>query len=554
MDSRCAFRRVLLHKKFLDKVSLMYLQFLFESMPLPFLTLLLPFTGALLCSLLLIYNRFAAKHFGRAVVLPKAAYKLPFLLILLTDAVLSCLVWSSVTGPSSPAYALTGRGWTSVLNGDAASGIQSVLSIDAFSAISAALMAFVALAAGLSALADKKNIITPRKITFFLLVCTGIQGLFYASGLFMMFFFMLMTQLGVTGLFSNFAVPRRRERDRLCYYISRVLLLVMFVSGVSILYNTYGTDGIASLASLVVPSGWVYTAFILMVTPMLYIFVKQSPYLPDASRDCFFGIRTQASLFVVFRIVFSIYGPMDGLQKVSLFFIMLGLAMVVLGFFLSCGVKDPCNFSNAMLMYLKGMILCAAGTAMNGMFGAERAALYGVSAMESTIFLWLIYLPISAVLSIITVYLKQDNGGAELWHSSGLFARAPFIAFMLALVIAMLGGLPPFIGYSGRQLLFRSVTFISPFIMVMLFLFTMLMLLTGLRFLVSLMTEGRSSAAGYQYSGETTVSFPLMVLLVLFCAASLFPGALFESSVAPSVEALVNRTAPAAALHGGASK
>ncbi len=231
-----------------------------------------------------------------------------------------------------------------------------------------------------------------------------------------------------------------------------------------------------------------------------------------------------------------------------------GLAMVVLGFFLSCGVKDPCNFSNAMLMYLKGMILCAAGTAMNGMFGAERAALYGVSAMESTIFLWLIYLPISAVLSIITVYLKQDNGGAELWHSSGLFARAPFIAFMLALVIAMLGGLPPFIGYSGRQLLFRSVTFISPFIMVMLFLFTMLMLLTGLRFLVSLMTEGRSSAAGYQYSGEITVSFPLMVLLVLFCAASLFPGALFESSVAPSVEALVNRTAPAAALHGGASK
>lgn len=535
----------------------MNFQFLFESMPLPFLTLLLPLSGAFLCSALLLYNKFLSRRFGGMVILPRVVYKVPFLLILILNAVFSFLIWSSVTGPSAPMYALTGGGWTQVLSGEAAAGIRSVLRIDAFSAISAALMAFVALAAGISALADKRNVITPRKTAFFLFICAGIQGIFYSGGLIMMLGSMFLTQFGVTGLYSNFARPQRSGSGHLCYYISRIIMLAMFFCGVFILYYKYGTDNIEALAAHIEPSSASCWAFILLVTPLLHLFVKQSPYLPDAACDCFFGIRTQASLFIVFRVVFSIYGPMAGLQKVPALFLMLGLSMIALGFLLSCGVREPVRFTNSMLMYLKGMIICAIGIAMHGVFSAERAALYGVSAMEAMILLWLVFLPISAALSIITVYLKQKSGNTELWRENGLLRRAPFIAFLLLLLVAMLAGLPPFIGYSGRQLLFRSANFISPAVMSLLFLFTMLMLVTGIRFLVSLMAGGHASSEAYHYTGETTVALPLIILLFLFASASLFPGALFESSVSPSVEALVNRTAPApifSGLDGGVSR
>ncbi|MEG1913320.1 MAG: hypothetical protein RR091_12640, partial [Cloacibacillus sp.] len=160
--------------------------FLFESMPLPFLTLLFPFIGAMLCSGLLLYNRFLSRRFGHALVLPKVVYKLPFLALLVLDVIFSYIIWSRVTGPSAPIYVLTARGWTTALSGEAAANLLTVFRIDPFSAVSAALMNFVALTAGICALADKKNIITPRKTAFFLFTCTGIQGIFYSNGLYLL--------------------------------------------------------------------------------------------------------------------------------------------------------------------------------------------------------------------------------------------------------------------------------------------------------------------------------------------------------------------------------
>ena len=41
-----------------------------------------------------------------------------------------------------------------------------------------------------------------------------------------------------------------------------------------------------------------------------------------------------------------------------------------------------------------------------------------------------------------------------------------------------------------------------------------------------------------------TIAFPLFLLLMLFITTTVLPGELFEESVAPSVESLINRTAP----------
>ena len=65
-------------------------------MPLPLLTLILPFAGAGCYGLLLLYNRFFSRWTGRALVLPKILYKLPFLVLLVAGTVLSSLVWMKI--------------------------------------------------------------------------------------------------------------------------------------------------------------------------------------------------------------------------------------------------------------------------------------------------------------------------------------------------------------------------------------------------------------------------------------------------------------------------
>ena len=530
----------------------MNLLYLFKAMPLPVMALLLPLAGVLLMVLAMVYSRFIAKPLGRRQGIPKILYKLPFLVILIAELVLSYRVWAGVELSPSPFYFFSGGGWGAAVSGDGLKNAQALLKVDAFGAVSALLMSFVALVAGLRALSDKRNLITPRKAAFFLLTCAGIQGMFYSSGLAVLFVFMLATQAGVTGLYSNFAVGERRPGGKhVCYYVSRVVLLAMFLAGAVMLRVEYGTDNITTLASLMKSTPSSLAAFILMTVPLLYIFFKPSPYLPDASKICFFGIRTQASLFAAFRVIFSLYGPLDGLQKVPVLLVMLGFASMAAAVVFQSGGKSPVHFMDSMIMYIKGMVIVTTGIAVSGTFGAERAALYGVSALESMIALWLIFLPVAAALSVVTVFLKQEYEGCELWQEGRMMERAPLSFCTLFIVVVALAGLPPFIGFSSKQLLFRSANFLSPIVVVVLFLFTVLMLMIGLRFLASLAFNRKPRKSEFHFSGESTVAFPLVLLLLFFAASSAVPGYVFEKMVSPSVTALINRTALAAAAAPG---
>ena len=412
-------------------------------MPLPVMALSLPLAGVVFMAAAMLYSRFLAGPLGRRPGIPKIWYKLPFLIILVAELVLSYRVWAGVELSPSPFYFLSGGGWSAAVSGEDLKNAQALLKVDAFGAVSAMLMSFVALVAGLRALSDKRNLITPRKAAFFLLTCAGIQGMFYSSGLAVLFVFMMMTQAGVTGLYSNFAVGEKRPGGKhVLYYVSRVVLLAMFLAGAVMLRLEYGTDNITTLASLIKGTPSSLAAFVLMTVPLLYIFFKPSPHLSDASKMCFFGIRTQASLFAAFRVIFSLYGPLDGLQKVPALLVMLGFASMIMAVVFQSGGKSPVHFMDSMIMYIKGMVIVTMGIAVSGTFGAERAALYGVSALESMIGLWLIFLPVAAALSVVTVYLKQEYEGCELWQEGMMAERAPLSLLTLFIVVYALARMP----------------------------------------------------------------------------------------------------------------
>jgi hypothetical protein len=69
-------------------------------------------------------------------------------------------------------------------------------------------------------------------------------------------------------------------------------------------------------------------AYAFLVVPLLFLFIKSSSYVTDGSKRVFFAIRAQAALFVVFRVIFSLYGPLPGLEKISNLFILLGLVLI----------------------------------------------------------------------------------------------------------------------------------------------------------------------------------------------------------------------------------
>ncbi|MDO4988335.1 MAG: hypothetical protein Q4E17_04860 [Synergistes sp.] len=518
----------------------MNLLLLLKSVPLVIVTLLLPLFGAFAYGCVLVYNRYLAHRTGKFIGMNRVVYKTPFLILLTVQTVLSAVIWFKVGG-GSESNVLSGSGWTSVFFGLASGSVQSSFKVDMFGAFSGALAAYAALAGGLCALAEREEPLTPRRIVFLLLAVAGVQGIFYQNNLLALFVFMIIAQTGVTGLFSNYSPDRSSLRKNAFYYASRVILLGMFLAGVLLLRAEYGVTNMTVLAAARMPSHTTSLALILLAVPPLYIFIKPSPFMKSPSRSTFFLLRTQVSLFILFRIFFTLFGPMSGLEKMPALFVLVGLAVIAYSLIISVREVCPENFMDMIVFYLKGAILAAIGIAMNGTFAAGNAALYGIGALEAAISLWLVFLPITMTISFIMSFLKiKEDNGTEIWKNGSLWRKSRFMTLMLMLAVGMIAGLPPFAGYSGKQLLLRSANFISPYLCCVLFIFAVLMLFISLRCVFVFMTEGEESDDSFKME-RSPMFLPLIMFMIIFVYATAAPGHVFDSVLSPAVDSLVNR-------------
>lgn len=469
------------------------------------------------------------------------ALKMSFLLIFILNLVLAFAIWLRSSSEGTVFYVFGSGGWKETLSGISGVRIHTLMQVDPLGAMSAVVMGFVALIAALRSLADKKHAFSPTKAAFYLLTLCGIQGIFYSNGLFSLFLFIAVAQIGASGLYRGVPADRSVFWCSVWYYISRAILLLMFLSGTMILYLHYKTDNIATLSAVIRSGPFELLAFALLVVPLFFLFIKPSSYVTDAGRRCFFGIRAQAAFFVVFRIVFFLFGPMKGLEKMPGFFIILGLLSLASAVIFSAKERDPVKFADCMEMYMKGFMLVSLGISINGTFSAESAARYGLGALEGMVSLWMIFLPVSAALSVICCLLKEKTDGVELWCRRGLWRKLPYTGTALFLTVCVMAGLPPFAGFAAKQFLLRSSNFISPFLMAALFMASILLLLTGLRYIGELMF-GRAMEEGTAcFDGDIAIALPLLLLFLIFTFATAAPGRFFEIAVSPSAESLINR-------------
>jgi len=510
--------------------------------PLPFLSLCLPFAGAVVLLAMRLYHRLVYRKSGEVKNIGRVPLKLSFLLLLLVNMAMTYVVWLRFSGAGSMFYAFGGNGWSNTLAPDSA--VRAMMQVDALGAMSALVMSVVAFIAGLRALADKANPLTPSKTAFYLMTMCGVQGIFYSNNLLALCIFLFISQAGATGLYRGVPSARSELLDDAWYLVSRLLAVLLFLAGTLLLFRSCGTYNFAQIAAAQLRHGTPQlTAFVLLSAPLLFLFMKNSSYVADAGRRCFFGIRAQAAFFALFRVVFSLYGPMTGLDKIPVLFAVFGAVLLGYAVLSAAGETDPLRFAETMELFMKGFMLIALSIGLSGTYSAEAVATYGGDALDSMIALWLIYLPLSAALSIICCRLKDVVDGAELWQISGLGSKTPATCAAMGLVIFAVSGLPPFVGYSSKQLLFRAAEHISSLLVILLFVVSMMQLLFGMRYLVSVFFGRASLSRDSNGIGDAAIALPLILLLLLFTGASLMPGRMFQKFIAPTAESLIDSSA-----------
>jgi len=509
---------------------------------LPLSSLAIPFVGAFLLLCFYAYHRLIYKKCKVKIDISRKHLNALFLIVLIVNFVVLTFVWLTYNSNGATLFAINGRSWTRALSAGSRLDPASFMHIDAIGAISAFLVSLIALVAGLRALADHRDVMSTLKASFMLLTLGSVQGVLYSNNLFTIFFFIAASQASCLGLYHNVPEHMKTFVSAAIYYFSRIIALAMLAGGIALIQHKYGTDIITVLSPLITPGRTEKLVFALMSAPLLYMFLQPPLSVADSACRCVFGMRTQIMFFAMLRVVFSLFGPMQGLEKTPMFFILLGFLSLLTAVMFAIYNRDPLKFAGAMELFMKGFILIALGLSINGSYSAEATALYGFSAFEGMSALWMIFLPFSAALSIICCFLKSPTPYGELWESGGLFRVVPVTCAGLLITICCITGLPPFTGYMAKQFIYRVSNYVSPFLTAGLFFMSIVMLLTGLKYFSAIAFGPANSRDETGHVRDSMIALPISFLTLYLLAATFMPGWTFEKCISPSAEALMNRS------------
>lgn len=508
---------------------------------LPVLLLQLPFAAALLIFCLMSVKfifRFKAGG-GRAFELGKRPVKIIFLIAITLETVLSIYAWYRFQSIKATSYMLSNDSWIVTLTGLGGLAARSKVQMDVFSATIAAVTSLIAFVACLRSMADKENELTPGRTVFFLLTLCGVMGVYFSGGLFNLFLSAVISQIGASGLMHPVLDERAEFGRTIAYFISRFVLLAILLAGCIILGLRYDIFSFAAISVAMRSGSAEKIAFALLAAPLLYLFIKPPHYTIDAAGRCYFAIRAQTAFFAFFKIVFIIYGAVAGLERIPALIGLIGLVTVFVAVMFASGEQEPIKLAAALESVLKGFIMITLAMSLNSVYSTAAITNYGYGALEAMLSLFLLFLPVSAAFSISAAHLRQEAGESKLWLTSGNSRLLPFTGLLFAMAVCILGGLPPFVGYFGRQSLYRSANSVSPFLTLILIVVSLLVLLIGLRY-ISIILFGKRNGNAERFRGDSTIILPLIVLFFMLVTGTILPGYFHNKIVSPSANFLIN--------------
>lgn len=508
------------------------------SAPMPFISLVIPFIASMLIFIQRIYRRLVVLEEGLIAKNERGIINFLLFGIFLLNFFLTLMILSHVRTGGTSYYILSSSGWVRTLIGEN-QRIHALIQVDTLGAFSAAVTAFISLGSILSTLIDKEKQLSPTKAGFFLLTLCGVQGVFYSDGLIAMAIFLFITQVGIIGLYKAIPSNSKEFIDSIWYYSSRFLLIIMFFIASFFFYKVFKTDNVALLSSLITGNRSELYAFIFLLVPTFFMFINHFPYVEDVTSRTFFRMMSQASFFIIIRVVFLLYGPTPGLDKIPVLFIFLGLIDIFLVIVVMGRSFNPTEFTQNMEQYLKALMLIMLSVAMEGVFSADKLVRYGFIAMDGMLSTWILYLPFSAILSIISINLKKKYNNIELWQYGGLFNIIPIHTAAFFLSICVMAGLPPFVGFATKQFLYRAAFNYNPILMLFLFISLLIMLIYSLRFFVHIFISRRILINNEKYKTPIAIKIYLSMLLLFFMFATFYPGIFFNKYLSPSVDSLL---------------
>jgi len=448
--------------------------------------------------------------------------------------------------------------------------IRILFEVDAlsiFMAIIGVILSFVAVFYSYAFM--KENTGLDKYYTLLLLMTTGMLGMMLTGDLFNFFVFLEITSIASAALVAFWTNKVKAVEAGFKYIVISTIGALFFLFAIALLYGQYDALNMAKIAQSIGLSGFTFLDKIALVIFIAALAMKgglapMHMWIPDAygrapaSISLLLVGATQASLYGLFRIVFTVYGDVLTLPSVSVgwILVLLGLVTMLVGVIMAIIQTDFKRLIGYAAVAELGYMALAVGTGLTIVATADpmitlESAPFAMKAINGGLFhiindaldVGLLFLVAGAVY-----YATKETSLNKL---GGLARNMKYTTVFFIIGLLAVAGLPPFNGFASKLLIYESTYQLNPILAIVAILSSILLLAIFVKVLHAVFLG--PSLPQYKQVREVPKSMlvAMAVIAGLIIVFGLFPQVIVTQLIEPAANALVNNGAYLQWLTGG---
>jgi multicomponent Na+:H+ antiporter subunit D len=438
--------------------------------------------------------------------------------------------------------------------------VRIILEVDGMSIFMAIISATVALAAAVYSLRFMSGETgQDRFYTLLLLMLVGMIGLEFTGDMFNLFVFLEI--LSISG--AALAAFRTRFADALeggfKYIVISAIGALTVLFAVGLLYAQYNLLNIAALADVMqytmldkIALALLVIAFVIKLGGVpLHMWVPDTYAVAPASITAMLVTASQACLYALFRVCFTLYGITLNTATVGWIVIILGVLSMFVGVTMAIPQTDIKRLMAYHAISQTGYMLLGVGVGLAVLGNAEALAAYGREAMTGGIFHIINHAMYKGLLFLTAGALFYRLGHRDLNRMGGLGHNMKFTAIFFIIGALSISGIPPSNGFASKFLIYESVYQFNPILAIIAMLVSIITLASFTKAFQSAFTGPQLP----QYKDVKEVPKGMIVGMGILAAViiffSIFPGLIVDNIVHPAVDALINQAGYINGVMGG---
>ncbi|HEC89501.1 MAG TPA: NADH:ubiquinone oxidoreductase, partial [Thermoplasmatales archaeon] len=477
------------------------------------------------------------------------------IIILAVTAFLVFLLASDVFSGNIHTYVFGGTTSTVLSN----TVIRILFEVDGLSIFMAIITVILSLAAVIYSWAFMREETGQDKYyTLLLLMTTGMFGMVLTGDLFNFFVFLEITSIASCALIAFWTHKAKAVEAAFNYMVISTIGALFVLLSIAFLYGKYDALNIAKLASRITPVSFSFIDKLSLILLLAALTMKAGiapmhMWLPDAygrapaSISIILVGATQASLYGVFRICFTLYGNVIQIPEVSLGWIMviLGLITMLIGVFMAMIQIDFKKLIAYGALAELGYMFLGVGTGLTILSNPQLSLAsnsFALQAMKGGIFHIINDALDVGLLFLVAGAVYYATKESSLNNLGGIARNMKYTTVFFLIGLLAVSGIPPMNGFASKLLIYESVYQLNPILAIIAILASIMLLAIMVKVFYSAFLGPKIDRFQDIREAPKSMLIAMGILASLIIFFGLFPDLIVNTLVEPAVKAITHPT------------